>query len=68
MIVLKVGLSTITMDSGSINLNSIAINVTGSGSITEISPLTTITGTTSLNLATNVFIARLNGGTPVITF
>lgn len=68
MIVLKVGLSTITMDPGSININAIAINVTGSGTITETSPLTTITGTTSLNLATNVFIARLNGGTPVITF
>ena len=68
MIVLKVGFSTITIDAGSITLNSIAINITGSATITATSPLTSITGTTSLALATNVLIARLNGGTPVITF
>jgi type VI secretion system secreted protein VgrG len=67
MIVLKVGFSTITIDAGSITLNSIAINIIGSGTITATAPLTSITGTTSLALATNVLIARLNGGTPVIT-
>lgn len=67
-IVLKVGMSSITMNAGSISINAIAINLTGSASITATAPLTTITGATSLNLATNVFIARLNGGTPVITF
>ena len=68
MIVLKVGMSSITMTPGSIAINSVAISLTGSASITATAPLTTITGTTSLLLATNVFIARLNGGTPMITF
>lgn len=68
MIVLKVGLSSITIDSGSISINSLAINLNGSASINQMAPVINITGATSLNLATNVFIARLNGGTPVITF
>jgi type VI secretion system secreted protein VgrG len=65
---LKVGMSKIVMTPGAIFISSTAIMVTADASLTATAPLATITGSTLLTLETNVLIARLNGGTPVITF
>lgn len=63
MIVLKVGLSSITINSGSITINSGAINLIGTGSISETAPVINLAGTS----ITLTLVTRLNGGTPVIT-
>jgi type VI secretion system secreted protein VgrG len=65
---LKVGSSKIVMKPESISIESVFISMRAHAQISADAPLINITGSSSLFLLTNVFITRLNGGTPVITF